>query len=259
MSGSTRDQRPLGEPAPTAPALVADGLVVAYGARVVLRDLRLALAPGRVHGLVGRNGEGKTTLLETIAGYLAPRAGTVRWQGRPLVRGDVASLPAQPVFYPRITGREYLGVFRVRNPAFDADGWAHVFELPLDELVEHYSTGMQRKLALLGALCLDRRLLLLDEPFNGLDVEANRVLGRVLHALAAEGRTVLLTSHVLETLTGSCDVVHLLADGRIAGSYRAAEFARLEGELLGGGTAGRVALAAELLGARGLRAADGRC
>ena len=227
------------------------GLVAGYEREQrVLDDLSLSLAPARVHGLVGRNGAGKTTLLEIVAGWLRPRAGEARWQGRALVRSDLAYLATRHTFYPRITGREYLGVITQRAPAFDADGWARVLDLPLDHFTETYSTGMRRKLALLGVLALDRPLVLLDEPFNGLDVESNQVLARVARALADEGRTVLLTSHVLESLTSSCDAVHLLADGRIAGSYAPADFARLERALLAGGAEERVALARALL-ARG--------
>ena len=224
------------------------GLVAGYErGRRVLDGLALSLAPAQVHGLVGRNGAGKTTLLEVVAGYLRPQGGEARWNGRPLVRDDLAYLATRHAFYPRITGREYLRVVAQRAPTFDADGWARVLDLPLDHFTETYSTGMRRKLALLGVLALDRPLLLLDEPFNGLDVESNQVVARVARALADEGRTVLLTSHVLESLTSSCDVVHLLSDGRIAGSYAPADFARLERELLAGGAGERVALARALL------------
>ena len=244
-----------------ADAAVDDGLALhgvraGYADTPVLEAVDLALAPGLVHGLVGRNGAGKTTLLDVIAGFLAPVSGAVTMRGRPLGTEDVAYLPTELHFYPRITGREYLGVFRAAPPSpatFDADGWAAAFEVPLDRYVEGYSAGMRRKLALLGALALDRPVLLLDEPATGLDVEANQLLGRVLRSLAARGRTVIVTSHVLESLTTTCDRVHLLAAGTIAASYGPGEYHALAGDLLSDSVTRRLALVDALLDESGRR------
>jgi ABC-2 type transport system ATP-binding protein len=226
--------------------LSIERLVVRRGAVEVLRGADLALEPGRVHGLVGRNGAGKTTLLDALYGFLAPAAGTVSFDGRPALPTDIGYLTTENFFYPRITGREYLGLFAARH-AFDVEGWGTLFELPLDRFVDAYSTGMKKKLALLGVLSLGRPVLALDEPFNGLDLETNRLLARLLRMLAAEGRTVLLTSHVLESLTSTCHRIHLLDAGRIAGSFGADEFGRLEDELVRGDAA-RVGRLRELLG-----------
>lgn len=227
--------------------LSIEGVVAGYGERVVLDGVDLRLAPGTVHGLVGRNAEGKTTLLEAVYGFVPVRAGTVRFDGRPALPSDVGYLPTRNFFYPRITGREYLRVFQSRRPAFDAEGWSRVFELPLDGYVETYSTGMQKKLALVGVLSLGRPVLMLDEPFNGLDLESNHVLGQLIRTLAAGGRTVLLTSHILESLTSTCGMIHLLSGGRIAGSFAEAEFDGLGERLLTEATAGKMALVERLL------------
>jgi ABC-2 type transport system ATP-binding protein len=234
--------------------LALRGVRAGYAGTPVLESVDLAFAPGLVHGLVGRNGAGKTTLLDVIAGFLPPMAGAVTMHGRPLGSEDVAYLPTELHFYPRITGREYLAVFRAAPPSaspFDADGWAAVFDVPLDRHVDAYSAGMRRKLALLGALALDRPVLLLDEPANALDIEANQLLGRVLRSLAARGRTVIVTSHVLESLTATCDRVHLLARGVIHASYRPEEFHALAGDLLSDSVERRLASVDALLGAGG--------
>ena len=113
------------------------------------------------------------------------------------------------------------------------EAWGRAFDLSLDTMVDDYSTGMRQKLAILGVLRLDRRILLLDEPVNGLDLESNQLLTQVLRALAAAGAAVLVTSHVLEALWSMCDHVHLLDGGVIAGSYAAAQFPSLRDVLAG--------------------------
>jgi ABC-2 type transport system ATP-binding protein len=212
--------------------LSVERLAVGYGSRLVLSELDLVLSGGTVHGLVGRNGAGKTTLLETLAGFLRPRSGSVTLDGRAPTRRDVGYLPMETYFYPRITGREYLGLFRGERARFDADAWASLFDLPLDAFVDGYSAGMAKKLALIGVLSLGRPVLLLDEPANGLDLESNLVLGALLRELASAGHAVLVTSHVLESLTAVCDEIHLLEGGRVAHRATRSDFHALATRLL---------------------------
>lgn len=231
--------------------IAAEGLVVRYGTTPVLTGLDLVLEEGRVHGLVGRNGAGKTTLLETLYGFVRPSAGRVLFRGAPLRRSHVGYLPAAELFYPRLTGREYLAVFRSSAPGFDVEGWNRVFDLPLGRLVETYSLGMRKKLALLGVLSLGRPVLVLDEPYNGLDLESNQLLAHLLRTLAEGGTTVLVTSHVLGSLTHGCDAIHLLAGGRILRSFARAEFGDIEAHLLDDGTVAKLALIRALLDGEG--------
>lgn len=212
--------------------LSIEAMSAGYGSDLVLSGLDLELAPGQVHGLVGRNGAGKTTLLETIYGFIRARTGRVRLDGRRPTARDLAYLPMENHFYPKITGREYLRIFQARSRGFDLDAWASVFLLPLDRYADTYSAGMKKKLALLGTLSLGRPVVLLDEPMNGLDLESNLLMGRLLRGLADSGRIVLVTSHVLESLTSSCDWIHVLEGGRIAHALPRPRFPELEGRLL---------------------------
>jgi ABC-2 type transport system ATP-binding protein len=199
-------------------------LSVAYGRDPVLRNLSFEAHSGSVTGIVGYNGAGKTTLLDAIYGLVpAPREAFV-FDGGILNRKQVAYLRSQNFFYSRITGREYLELFRQKNSGFDVERWREIFRLPLDELVEGYSDGMKKKLALSGVLALDRELVMLDEPFNGLDLESVAVLQIVLRRLAGKGRTVIVTSHIIESLTPVCEAIALLRGGRMEKIYSPGEF-----------------------------------
>lgn len=222
-------------------------LSVRYGSTPVLNGVDLVVEGGQVHGLAGRNGAGKTTLLDALYGFVRPSGGVIRFRGEPLRgRQVVGYLPAQSFFYPKITGREYLGVFRAGGD-FDVAEWNRVFDLPLDRLVETYSLGMRKKLALLGVLSLGRPVLILDEPFNGLDLETNQILTRLFRELSDAGQTVLLTSHILASLTTGCDAVHLLSAGKIERTFRAGEFDSIEASLLDGEIAGKLELVRRLV------------
>ncbi len=210
--------------------LTIDNLSVSYGTHTVLSQLDLSLERGGIHGIVGFNGAGKTTLLNAIYGIPVQRD-CIRFDGTPLSRRDIAYLETESFFYSRITGRDYLKLFQARSGGFDFETLCSVFSLPLDHFVDSYSTGMKKKLALTGILSLDRKVLLLDEPFNGLDLESVSVLQLALRKLRAAGRLVVVTSHILESLSPLCDAIHLLQDGRIYKSYHPVEYPLLADKL----------------------------
>ena len=206
----------------------------AYGRHVVLQDVSLTLRPGTIHGLVGANGAGKTTLLNCLYGFEQDFSGIVRDSAGRLVREHTGLLPYEPYFYPRLTGREYLEFcLQARGRAIlDFSGWNRLLELPLDQYAEEYSAGMRKKLALLALLVQNFDYLILDEPFNGLDLEANLLLKEMLRRLRDRGTGILLTSHILGALTETADEITVLVGGRVQRHYTAAEFGTLEGDLL---------------------------
>lgn len=207
-------------------------LTVSYGKHTVLDKLNLELQPAQVHGLIGLNGSGKTTLLNTVYGLLKPKSGKVFLGEKKLTRENIAFLPTQNFFYSRITGQEYLQLFKSQNQSFNIEEWNSLFELPLGELIENYSTGMKKKLALLGVLSLNRSFIILDEPSNGLDLESNQILKKILLRLKETGKTILITSHILEMLWTICDEIHHLENKKIQHSYSLNEFHILENQIL---------------------------
>ena len=206
----------------------------AYGSHIVLHDVSLTLRPGTIHGLVGANGAGKTTLINCLYGLENDFNGTVRDTAGSAVRERTGLLPYEPYFYPRLTGREYLEFcLQARGrPVVDFTGWNQLLELPLDQFADEYSAGMRKKLALLALLVQQFNYLILDEPFNGLDLEANLLLKEILKRLRDRGTGILLTSHILGALTETSDEISVLVGGRVQRHYTAAEFGTLENDLL---------------------------
>lgn len=197
-----------------------------YGESDVLRSLSARWESGRVHGIVGRNAEGKTTLLRVVSGQHRPIRGSVLWSGRgaTLASRATAFLPVEPFFYPWITAREHLEMCRPAGSTFDPAAWCELLELPVDRAADTLSSGMRRRLALLACIALERPLLALDEPFNNLDAESSHLVAGMLRRLVAGGRTVLVTSHVPGSLESVCDRIHWLHQGVIEASFQPVEF-----------------------------------
>lgn len=212
--------------------LAVDHLLVHYvKGESVLEDLDLELVTGKIHGLVGLNGSGKTTFLNCLCGLVNYQEGKITWQGAPLKTADVAVLETQNYFYSRITGKEYLQLFRAFNPNFEMHLWNELFALPLDVFIEAYSTGMKKKLAFMSMLSFDKPFLILDEPFNGIDLESVQLIKTVITKLKAAGKTILITSHILESLTTLCDSISYLNNKKIQRTFYPSAFPYIEQEL----------------------------
>lgn len=203
-----------------------ENLVVSYKKGIHVIDLLdLEMQTGKIHGIVGLNGAGKTTLLRVIAGLKTPNHGTVKAFGEMKFRKKIAFLETENFFYSYISGREYLSLFK--NNDFNNDSWNNLFTLPLDESIETYSSGMKKKLALLAVIRQNKPILILDEPFNGLDIESCGIL-RMLLIQLREKKTIIVTSHIIQTLTNLCDEIHYLEKGKISFSTESQEFDELE-------------------------------
>lgn len=211
--------------------ITIDTLTVRAGGRTILDRLTMHLSEGRIHGIAGINGAGKTTLLNTLYGFMPAASGSITRNGRPLRRRETAYLESENFFYSGMTGRDYLDLIRHYHPSADPTPYVKLFALPIDEEVTRWSTGMKKKLALTAALMQEKEVLLLDEPFNGLDMEAVYAAQRMIAAAGRAGRTVLVTSHIFPTLEAVADDLFVIDGGSIAGRYDRPEFPRAAREL----------------------------
>jgi ABC-2 type transport system ATP-binding protein len=200
------------------------GLAKHFGATVALDDLTFSVRPGVVTGFLGPNGSGKTTTLRCLLGLVTPHSGTALIDGRLYrdlddpVRTVGAALEASS-FHPGRTARAHLQVMALAARVDLARCDALLTQVGLDEAADRrvggFSLGMRQRLALAQALLGDPRVLLLDEPANGLDPAGIAWLRGFLRALAAEGRTVLVSSHVLSEVEQTVDDVVVITRGRL--------------------------------------------
>jgi ABC-2 type transport system ATP-binding protein len=218
------------------PPVEVRGLVKRYGDLVAVDHVDLTVQPGDVYGYLGPNGAGKTTSLRMMLGLIRPTAGTVCLFGRDPQTGvaaleGVAGFVEAPRFYPYLSGRKNLELLA----AFDGgDARARIDEvLDTVELTDRahdrvggYSHGMRQRLGIAGALLRDPRLLLLDEPATGLDPAGMRDMRLLVRRLAAEGMTVLLSSHLMNEVEELCNRVAIVRSGAIVYEGEIAELKR---------------------------------
>lgn len=201
-----------------------------YGGIPVVDHVDFTALPGEVTGYLGPNGSGKSTTVKMITGLLEPSEGSVWWQGADVTHDLVAFkstlgyVPEEPQLYSHLTGAEYLeltGEMRLMDRATlyrRMEAFLREFGL-WDErytAIGSYSKGMKQKVLLAAALLHNPQLVILDEPFSGLDVDSALVLRSLIQGLAAEGKTVLFSSHELETVERVCSRVVILQHGRVA-------------------------------------------
>lgn len=208
-------------------------LNVQFGNNQVLKNINCDFQNGTIHGIVGLNGAGKTTFFNVLAKVLKPDTGLLKLNGVNLGIKDTAYLETVNFFYSRITGNEYLKISRQTNLDFSLPILQNYFKLPLDELVENYSTGMKRKLALLGVLKQNQPIFILDEPFNGLDLETNKILEIIITTLRKKDKTIFVSSHIIEPLLSICDKIHLLEIGNFITTFDKNEFDKIDDILFG--------------------------
>jgi ABC-2 type transport system ATP-binding protein len=202
-----------------------------YGALVAIQDLSFEVRPGEVLGLLGPNGAGKSTTVKILTGLLEPTSGAVHLDGSDVLadlqtyKGSLGYVPEEPHLYSYLTGPEYLQlVGRLRRLpearlSSKIDRFLELLGIYDDrfQTLSSYSKGMRQKILLASAVLHNPRIVVLDEPFSGLDVTATRVLKSFVRALAQDGKIVVFSSHVLEIVEQVCSRVVILKDGQIVG------------------------------------------
>ena len=204
-----------------------------YGSKAVLEELTIDFEERAVHGIIGLNGAGKTSLFQLLCGYEKPNSGHITFDGKTLKRSDIGFLETENYFYPKLTGADFLNIFPPSNTTFNQERLVEIFNLPLTELIEHYSTGMKKKLMLLSFIKQDKQVYILDEPFNGLDLEANKTLEIIIEQLCKKGKTLFISSHILDPLLHVCTNIHYLHHKKFQKTYAKKEFHLLNEEIFG--------------------------
>ncbi len=201
-----------------------------YGQIQALRDVNITFEKGKVYGIIGENGAGKTTLFRCIAG-LEKYDGQITSDFKNL-KNHLGFLMTEPFFFSKITGIEYLRLLgNARNIKALNIQENNVFDLPLSQYAATYSTGMKKKLALTAILLQGNAFFILDEPFNGVDIESNILIVEIIRTLKALGKTVLIASHIFSTLAETCDEMHLLKKGELINTVVKEGFGKLEHEM----------------------------
>lgn len=200
----------------------------AYAATPVLEGCSLQVPDGAIYALAGRNGAGKSTLLKLASGFLCPDIGEIRvqgkqtWENRESIQKDIGTLIDVPVFYEHLSAAENLKLQQAYQKT-DTDigsilekvGLSGISEKP----VSAFSTGMRQRLAIARALLHNPRVLLLDEPLNGLDPLGAEELRSLFVSLAEEGKTLLISSHILSDISAMADTVGILSGHRICREF----------------------------------------
>lgn len=205
-------------------------LTKSYGNNEVLKDINMEFSSGKVYGIVGENGAGKTTLFRCIAG-LERYEGNIVSNIQPL-KNHLGLLLTDPFFFSMITGKEYIRLLcNAREKKNINIEQKNIFDLPLNQYAATYSTGMKKKLAITAILLQENEYFILDEPYNGVDIQSNILLTEIILKLKELGKTVLISSHIFSTLSDTCDEIYLLSNGKHIKSVKKTDFKSLEQEM----------------------------
>ena len=209
--------------------LKINNLTKKYGSKTAVDNLSLHIAPGEIYGFIGHNGAGKTTTLKSVAGILRPDEGEILIDGLSIAESPVeckkrmAYIPDNPDLYDFMTGIKYLNfiadIYGVSSEerASKTAKYADAFGLTADlgESVQSYSHGMKQKLALISALIHSPRLVLMDEPFVGLDPKSSHTLKEIMRDICNGGGAIFFSTHVLEVAEKLCDKVAVIKNGKL--------------------------------------------
>jgi ABC-2 type transport system ATP-binding protein len=212
----------------------ARGLFKRYGAVAAVQGVDIVLAQGGVFGVLGPNGSGKSTTVRMLLGLARPDQGSVKLFGRPLgedapsLLGRVGAVVETPAFVPYLSGRDNLRLLDRYTPGAGEEAIDRVLHRvhlgeAADRRFKNYSLGMKQRLGIAAAILHDPELIILDEPTNGLDPQGTREVRELIPELAAEGRTVVLCSHLLHEVEQVCDHVAIFQRGRVIAQGKTTE------------------------------------
>lgn len=201
-----------------------------YGKKQVLNTIDIEFKKGKVYGIVGENGAGKTTLFRCISG-IENYQGNIT-SGFNNLKDHLGLLLTEPFFFSKITGKEYIQLLaNARQIKLSNIADKNIFDLPLNQYASTYSTGMKKKLALTAILLQDNDIFILDEPFNGVDIQSNLIITEIIKRFKKLEKTVIISSHIFSTLAETCDEIYLMKNGEIIKKVEKRDFVNLEIEM----------------------------
>ena len=209
--------------------LEINGLSKSYGSHKAVDNLSMRIANGEIHGFIGHNGAGKTTTLRSIAGIMQFEEGTIMIDGHSIKEEPLACkkimayIPDNPDLYEFMSGIQYLNFIAdifgvdVSTRYERIHRYTDLFEITnvLDDAISSYSHGMKQKLAIVSAWIHEPKLILMDEPFVGLDPKASHILKQMMREFCDQGNAILFSTHVLEVAEKLCDRVAIIKDGKL--------------------------------------------
>lgn len=206
-----------------------ENLTKNYGAKKAVNNVSLHIAPKEIYGFIGHNGAGKTTTLKSIAGILEFDQGDILIQGNSIktngmaCKQEMAYIPDNPDLYEFMTGNQYLNfigdIFQISTTERKEriQKYADLFEISnnLEDSISSYSHGMKQKLAIISAWIHEPKLILMDEPFVGLDPKASHILKEMMREFCENGGAIFFSTHVLEVAEKLCDKVAIIKNGNL--------------------------------------------
>ncbi len=204
-------------------------LTKTYGDKKAVDDLCLSISSGEIYGFIGHNGAGKTTTLKSVAGILKFDSGEIFIDGKSIktdpvsCKSEIAYIPDNPDLYDYMTGIKYLNfiadIFKITAEKREEliRKYSEMFEIrnDLSKPISSYSHGMKQKLAIISALIHSPKLIIMDEPFVGLDPKASHILKELMRDMCGEGSAILFSTHVLEVAEKLCDKVAIIKGGKL--------------------------------------------
>jgi ABC-2 type transport system ATP-binding protein len=209
--------------------IFVDKVSKTFGTTKAVNELSLKVEPGEIRGLLGPNGSGKSTTMKMVLGVIKPDSGSVNVCGvdvraKPVEsRKNIGYVPETPFLYEYLSAAEYLDLVGVAYNIDNASRKVRVEELlqalqmekHINEVMSGYSQGMRQKIALISAMMHKPKVLILDEPLNGLDPRSARIVKEILHRLALDGVSILFSTHVLEIAEAICTKITIINEGLI--------------------------------------------
>lgn len=198
-----------------------------FGSKIIFENTTITIQENGIYGIVGKNGEGKTTLFKCMLS-LTPFEGKISFKSEALKSQKIAWCPTEPALYEELTAAEFYDFYRELTSS-TSNNSKMLFDVTENQLIKNFSTGMKKKAYLNAVFQNDYSIYILDEPFNGLDLESNYILIQYLKE-KSKSSIILISSHILEILYANCESIFVIKDKKIE-NYQKQNYQKIQGKL----------------------------